>query len=105
MLTVVAFDFLAKQEDTISRESVAQAFADGRFCWIDLDLTRERASAAALLAELGLHPTVIEAALEPGGEDRHDVYDECLHLGITEVRFRDGQLATAHVDLVLSERF
>jgi magnesium transporter len=105
MITAVEFDFPAQRERTIPAEAAVAACARGLFCWIDVDVAADRGAAEAMLRDLGIDPLLIARALEPDGDGRHDVYDDCLHLGVIAGSFRDGRFATAPVDLVLGARF
>jgi magnesium transporter len=105
MITVVAFDFATKQEHTIPTAAAPQACADGRFCWIDVDTASDPAAASAVLRALGIDAPVVEAALRGDGEDRYDIHDDCLHLGLSAVKFEGGRFQVIPVDLVLGEHF
>jgi magnesium transporter len=104
MATAVEFDFGTKQERPISLEEARAACDQGRHCWIDLDAT-DRAAADALLRGLGINATAIEEALDSRVDGRYDVYEDCVHVAVAATSFRDGQISTAHVDVIVADQF
>ncbi|HRX78762.1 MAG TPA: magnesium transporter CorA family protein [Pirellulaceae bacterium] len=104
MVSVVEFDFETKQEREIPAHTTRSACDKGLHCWIDLDLT-DQSAAEDLLRQLGVNPVVIEEALGPAVDARHDVYEDCLHVGISATTLKDGRVVTTHVSLILGERF
>ena len=104
MVTVIEFDFEKKQERAISIESARAACDRGLHCWIDLDLS-DRSEAEGVLRQMGVNAVVIEQAVGPAVDARHDVYDDCLHIGVSATTLRDGRVVTTHVSLILGERF
>lgn len=104
MATAIEFDFGTKQERTIPREAVPSAFIKGNCCWIDLDAD-DREAAESTLRELGVHQVVIEEALNAQVAGRHDVYEECVHVVVTAAGFKEGQLTTSQVDIIVGEQF
>jgi magnesium transporter len=104
MATAIEFDFGTKQERVIPPEAVPSAFIKGNCCWIDLDLG-DRAAAESVLRELGVHQVVVDEALNAQVAGRHDVYEECVHVVVTAASFKDGQLTTSQVDIIVGEQF
>jgi magnesium transporter len=105
MIAVVAFDFATKTEAAIPPSGAAQACADGRFCWVDIDVAQDVDAARGVLRELEVAPHVIEAAVEEDDGERYDIHEDCLHLRVFAARFADTRFAAIPVDLVLGERF
>jgi magnesium transporter len=104
MPTAIEFDFDTKQERIIPPEAIPSAFIHGRCCWIDLDIA-DRAMSESVLRELGVHNVVIEEALNAHVAGRHDVYEECVHVVVTAAAFKEGELATSQVDVIVGEQF
>ncbi|HUG68048.1 MAG TPA: magnesium transporter CorA family protein [Pirellulaceae bacterium] len=104
MVTVVEFDFETKRERQIPVEATRAACDRGLHCWIDLDLT-DPSEAEGVLRHLGVNAVVIEEAVGPGVDARHDVYEDCLHVGVSATTWRDDHVVTTHVSLILGERF
>src|SRR4029077_5826593 len=98
--TVVEFDFEARQERSIPLGAVASACADGKYCWIDLDLNADgdRGEAEALLRGLGVAGPTVEHALGARDDGRHDFFDDVVHVTVTAAELSDGALVTSPVD-------
>ncbi len=104
MATAVEFDFETKQERSIPVDAARVSCEQGRYCWIDVDVT-DRAVAETALRELGVNAVAIEEALDSRVDGRHDVYEDCLHIAVTATAFRNGQMTRSHVDVIIGERF
>ena len=103
--TAVEFDFASRRERAIAPADAAASVRGGMFCWIDIDGDADPAAAARLLSDLGIDDHAARAALDTDVDGRYDVYDDCLHLGVTSGAFRDGQFVPSHVDLLVGERY
>ncbi len=104
MITTVSFDFDKKTERDLGITEIPTALATGAYLWIDADQA-SKDEATALLRELGAPEEALAQAFGPDQEGRHDVYDECVHFALTETRLGSGRLETAHVDVVVGERY
>jgi magnesium transporter len=105
MATAVEFDFRDRTERSIEADRAATACADGRFCWIELDMDAEPEAAERMLRGLGVNEHAVREALSPAVEGRRDFYEDCLHLTITATGFAEGRLVLETVDLVLGAHF
>ncbi len=111
MINVIQFDFDRKVERAIRLDDLPGALAQGLFCWVDINCgacaEREQQCkrCAECLVMLGVNEIARGEVLGPDREGRYDVYEDCLHFAVTEARLREGRLQTAHVDVVLGERF
>lgn len=100
MITIVEFDFTTKRDREIGLAEVPAARAAGHFCWIDAAAPAET-EIAELFAALPVNDDVHREVLGPDREGRIDVYDDALHFSLTEIRMRDRQVQTSHVDIVV----
>ena len=80
--TAIAFDFEKKQEREIPIAEAAAACADGKSCWIDIDVG-DPAEAERLLAQIGVGARAIDEALSHPVGGRCDVHGECIHAAIS----------------------
>ena len=103
--SAVAFNFDTKEERVVSVDEAAAACAQGLFCWVDVDVEHDRSGAERALAGLGVNRHAIEEALGPDSDGRHDLYDDCLHVAVTAVHFKEEALRRSHVDMLIGERF
>ncbi len=101
----VAFNFETKEERVVEVKEAAGLSREGQFCWVDIDVDSNRADAEKVLQDLGVNNHAIEEALGPDSDGRHDLYDDCLHVAVTAVRFEDDALARSHVDMLIGEAF
>lgn len=111
MITVIGFDFNLRKERSLSAEGVKEALAQGWFCWVDIDCSAcpkagdVCTGCQQVLLDLGVNELARQEVLGADRDGRYDVYDDCLHFAVSEGRMLDGRLATAHVDIVLGERY
>jgi magnesium transporter len=106
MITILGFNFSTKEDRTVLPEALPEAFARGDYCWIDIQSDDgDSAAHKPLLESLHIDPIALAEILGPDREGRHDVYDGCLHLGLSEATLVEGRLCSVHVDVVLAERF
>ena len=111
MITVTGFDFERRQERAVEPGSVRAALDEGWFCWVDIDCTPcQQAEVKCdgcrkVLMDLGINELARQEVLGPDREGRYDVYDDCLHFAVSEARLTGERLHTAHVDIVLAEKF
>lgn len=101
MITLVAFDFVKKLEQTISPAEVPQARAAGQFCWADVE-GENVAALRPLLESLGFPATEVTEVLQPGRPDTVDVFPDCLHFAVREARLQRDQLDVTALDLLLN---
>jgi magnesium transporter len=111
MIQAIEFDFANRKERAISQAEVADCCGRGLFCWVDIDVSKAEAGQDAkavvggLLRDLKVDAMAIEEVLGPDREGRYDVHEGCLHFALSEGRLEGDRLITAHVDVVLGERF
>jgi magnesium transporter len=105
MATAVEFDFSTKRERSIPVESVAQSCNEGLFCWIDMDVTTDRATTQKVLNELQLSDDVISAALGHPMSGRHETHDDLVHFDVTNAWIEPNGLALSKVDALLGPGF
>ena len=111
VITVTGFDFERRQERAVEPGAVRAALDEGWFCWVDIDCTPcQQAEVKCdgcrkVLIDLGINELARQEVLGPDREGRYDVYDDCLHFAVSEARLTGERLQTAHVDIVLGEKF
>jgi magnesium transporter len=103
--TAVEFDFASRRERAIAAADAAASVRGGLFCWVDIDGDADPPGAGRLLHDLGVDDHAAREALEKDVDGRYDVYDDCLHLGVTSGTFRGGQFVPSHVDVLIGERY
>ncbi len=104
MISVVAFDFTAREERTVSADEARAVCDRGGYCWLDMSAD-DPAATEKCLRDLGVNELARSEVLGPDREGRYDVYEDCLHFAVTEGRVEDGRLSTSHVDIVLAKGF
>ena len=111
VITVTGFDFARRAEQSVEPARVREATAGDWFCWVDLDCAgcgnseEHCAGCRKVLEDLGINELARQEVLGPDRDGRYDVYEDCLHFAVTEARLQEGRLATAHVDIVLGEKY
>ncbi len=108
MINILGFNFDTRTDRSIPIGEMAEAFAGGDYCWIDIHCPKcspDCPTCKPFLESLGLNPAVVMEVLGPDREGRYDVHEESLHFAVSEANLREGRLATAHVDVVLGKRF
>jgi magnesium transporter len=104
MISVIAFDFANRREQSIPAAELQPALDRGLFCWVDMEAD-DPAACEQCLKDLGINDIARAEVTGPDVEGRYDVYEDCLHFALTEGRAENGRLVTSHVDIVLSARF
>jgi magnesium transporter len=100
----VEFEFEPKQEQTVSVGRALEAIGEGRFCWIDIDVT-EPGPARSGIARLGLVPDdELDAALAHQPATQLARYDDYLHLVVTGCRLSGLHFDLERVDILIRER-
>jgi len=104
-IRLVEFDFEAKRERELDMEQAAEAVAQGRFIWVDVqagddDSVREPLRRIGLISD-----AVIDDALSGEAVTRHARYDEYLHVVVSGCRPGGGRVQLERVDIVIGERF
>ena len=102
MITLVAFDFAQKLEKSISPAEVPQARAAGLFCWADVE-GESVAAIKPLLESLGFPVPIVSEILQPDRRDTFDVFPDCLHFAVREVRLINDLLDIRSLDLLLNK--
>jgi magnesium transporter len=111
MITIVGLDFSTKQERAVTPGELPGLLASGLFFWVDVDCAHcpdqgpQCGKCEALLRTLGMNDLALAEVLGPDREGRYDVYEDCLHFAVSEAKLIENRLQTAHVDVVLGERF
>jgi magnesium transporter len=104
VISIVEFDFGTKQDRSVGLADVASSRAAGRFCWVDA-ATPTDAEISDLFSALPINSDVRREVLGPDREGRIDVHDDALHFSLTEIRMRDREMQTSHVDVVVGAGF
>lgn len=105
LVSVVAFDFAAKQDPSIPVGEARAAMAAGKFVWIDVDIARTD-EARALLSELALcSPEIIEDALSREPATQIARYDDYLHLVMSGCRLVGHKFDLERVDAMMGAQF
>ncbi len=105
MTQAVEFDFATKRERSIPITEAAGACAEGKFCWIDLDVALDQQTAEDVLRSLGVVPEAIDGALTCEAGGRYVVYGECLHFSVTGVALENDRLVECIVDTLLGNGY
>lgn len=99
----VEFDFDPKKEQVVSIERALTAIAEGRFCWIDVDVT-DVGPARSLIARLALvSDDELDAALTQDPATQLSRYDDYLHLVVTGCRLSGLHFDLERVDIIIRE--
>lgn len=107
MITTVALDFSRKTERAVAEDGLAEARLSGAYLWIDMECVPRPGSdnphprCEAALRALGVNEVALAEVMGPDREGRYDVYEDCLHFAVSETKWVDDRLETAHVDIVL----
>lgn len=102
---VVAFDFSTKEAPTIPISQARQAMSEGKFVWIDINLTRTD-EARALLTELALcAPGIVDDALTRDPVTQIGRYEDYLHLVFAGCRLCGRSFELERVDACLGAHF
>jgi len=105
LVTVVAFDFGKKHELRIGLDEAKGAMADGKFVWIDVDVTRAD-EARKLLTELALcTPEIVEDAFTREPATQIARYDDYVHLVLSGCRLAGNKFDLERVDAVMGHQF
>jgi len=84
VISIIAFDFPGKKEQSIDLSQLGSALNEGRFCWVDINGAECAAEEGEeCLKRLGINDLARHEVLGPDREGRYDVYDECLHFAVT----------------------
>ncbi len=102
---VVAFDFKAKTAPVIPLSEARAAMDEGKFVWIDVDITRVD-EARKLLTDLGLcAPEIVEDALTREPATQIARYDDYVHLVMSGCRLKGHQFDLERVDALMGQKF
>jgi magnesium transporter len=106
MIKILGFNFTTHEDRSLPPDALPEAFARGDYCWIDIQCDEnDSASPQTFLESLNIDPIALAEIVGPDREGRHDVYESCLHLGLSEATLVEGRLSSVHVDVVLAEHF
>ncbi len=101
----VEFDFEKKLERGIPLSGARAAMAEGRFCWIDVDVN-DIAEARTIVGPLGLvAEEILDAALTHEPATQLGRYDDYMHLVVTGCRLQGHHFDLERVDVVVGEHF
>jgi magnesium transporter len=104
-VSVVEFEFEPKRERPLDPSQLASALEEGRFVWIDVEIT-DPSQAEQILAALALlNHEIIQDALFAEPATRHARYDEFSHVVVAGCRPGPGGFELERVDIVIAERF
>ncbi len=105
LATVIAFDFAGKQAPTISCAQARQAMNEGKFVWIDVNLSRQD-EAQALLADLSLCASeIVQDAMGRESATQLGRYDDYIHLVLSGCKLAGRSFELERVDVVIGEKF
>jgi magnesium transporter len=102
---VVDLDFERKVEKRIELDAAKAAMAEGRFVWVDLDVS-DAAEARKTVAPLGLcADEILDDALTNEPATQSARYDDYLHFVVTGCRLQGANFDLERVDVIIGERF
>jgi magnesium transporter len=102
---VVEMDFERKVERRIEIGGAKAAIGEGRFVWIDVDVS-DAAEAKRTIAPLGLcADEILEDALTNEPATQSGRYDDYLHVVVTGCRLQGAHFDLERVDAIIGERF
>jgi magnesium transporter len=104
-IRLVEFDFEARAERELAIDEVADAVAQRRFVWIDVQ-AGDVAEVREPLRRTGLiSDAVIDDALSGDALTRHARYDDYLHVVVSGCRPGAGRVELERVDIVIGDCF
>lgn len=102
---VVELDFERKVDRRIELDGVRVAIAEGRFVWVDLDVS-DAAAARKAISPLGLcAEEILDDALTAEPATQSGRYDDYLHVVVTGCRLQGAHFDLERVDVIIGERF
>ena len=105
LIQIVSFDFETKELGAPTLPELKNTMAAGKFCWVDIDVSRV-AEAQALLLELALcAPEIIEDAMTRDPATQIGRYDDYIHLVMSGCRMQGHKFDLERVDVIVGERF
>ncbi len=109
LVTIVSFDFKAKVLKRLGIAELRAEMADGRFCWVDVDVADVDAARRSL-AQLALcAPEIVEDALTREPATQIARYDDYIHLVMSGCRLnesvKEDALELERVDAIMGEQF
>ena len=105
LIACVELDFATKAYRRLLVEDVRASLAQGKFVWIDVDLTQSEEARVALGGlELCAHE-IVEDALTREPATQLARYDDYLHLVLSGCRLVGHKFDLERVDAVIGERF
>ena len=103
-MQVVAFDFAAKQEQTIPETEWNSISASGLFYWITAS-SSESPRLQTLLTRLGASPAISGLLQSPQPDANYELYEEAIHFTLSEVRLEGPLLKSSVLAFLLGENF
>ncbi|MDB4962968.1 MAG: hypothetical protein JWP01_2967 [Myxococcales bacterium] len=106
LCSIVELDFKTKQHRKVTLDEFRGSMADGKFVWIDVDITQTDA-ARRLLGKLeGLvAPEIVEDAVTREPATQIGRYDDYLHLVLSGCRLAGHKFDLERVDVMMGERY
>jgi len=105
LVAAVELDFKTKQHRKLAVGEVAASMADGKFVWIDIDITSADEARAALLALALCAPEIVEDAMTREPATQIARYDDYIHLTMSGCRLSGHKFDLERVDAIMGERF
>lgn len=103
-MRLVEFNFITKEERTISVENLVAQPDSGIFYWVTF-LPEERTEAEAVLGLMGANKVAAAALVGPQQDSRYDLYEDAVHFSVTEAWFTDGTLRSGITEFLLERNF
>lgn len=103
-MQIVAFDFAAKQERTLSAGEWPSRPENGIFYWITAG-PDESAKLQELLGNIGASPVTATLLQGPQAEAHYELYDDAIHFTLTECRIDGKALKSEVLAFLLGENF
>jgi magnesium transporter len=105
LVTIVSFDFASKELGAPSMADLRGAMDEGKFCWVDVDIT-DVDVARKTLADLGLcAPEIVEDSLSRDPATQIARYDDYIHLVMSGCRLVGHKFDLERVDAIVGEKF
>lgn len=102
MTTTAAFHFIDKRIDTPQPGGIADAIAEGAYCWIDIERPSD---ALDVLAPLGVDTEALRRVQKSAPFGDFVLGRQCIHCALVETLFDDGEMQLNTVHVVLGEGF
>lgn len=98
MIITVRFDFATKAQEIVDGWTVPSVPEPDIYYWIDI-LDDHTQDAAGLLKHLNLPADVCAGMLGPDQEGRFDLYDNGIHMALSDAALQGEHIEQTHVDI------